>query len=1405
MDEARKTTLSTPENGTNRRSFLIVRSILGWRLKPSSILCRKREQLAWVIALYYTFMVPFRIAFVEQNVGWTQLLPDFIVDAISLAVYTSRLFTAYLNRRGALETSLTKILMHYLKTEFVSDAVAALPLDVLSLASGSQVNTAVWFRIAKLVKGMLIIKYISRVDEGGTIDQTYEGVKRVVLLTMLVGHWTACIWYYISWAFRQDGHSWQNSIINDPFAKALNFGENAYHSVEYLVSFWWSTGVISGVGAGNITPQNDYEIIWSIFTMVMNLTFYSYTTMALSAFFSNQDQDIVHSRKEWLELLAYIRKKTVHPSIARELQSYLDFRAAKKMSDTNMFRQLPHSLQLEVARHSYRTILQDCTILAGCDEAFLDALAVLLQEVTLMPNSSVVRQNEFGRELFIVSEGLIEVLRPAMEAGSSAVHMGGGGENDVVRIASRGDVIGELAFFFGVRQPYGARVSASAHAVVYIIPKQEYADLCKAYPQQDELILRNAFQSCGWETGRSVQSATARSNSTSTLLQVIAQAREKKEQEKIAALCSAASKNNLEEVKRLLLSSDLNVNAGDYDGRTALHLAASEGHVELVRFLLERKANINVVDRYGGTPLDDAVRHARDEVATLLLNFNGRMQTENVPDKVINASAAGDLDTLRRLIRFGVDPNQVDYDRRTPLHLAAANGHLQLVKFLVSQRVDLNAVDRKNGTALQDALRHNHHHIAKYLRRHGAQLILSDTAGALCWAAAAADVSTMRILLEGGVPIESADYDGRTSLHVAAAEGHLAATEYLLHAGAPVTAVDRWHGTPLHDAIRHSHNLIAQLLRAHGCEINTEGVEPTELEELQRQERDLANGNVAPVCSSCTVSTPTPTTQLAVTLTTVSTPGATNRTASMKRTASFKTASMSMFGRRRSLTLNTSARKSGSDSAKGKESQSESSEEDQSPANGKQAKDKDGGDGHQNWEYVSRKSLSRAEHVRHNRELTFDKLVSEISALLDGNMERLGAIQRRKGLQGGEEEGSDGSGQETDGTDKDGKGGVEDEATMRWKRRIAGALARPGKIVKDAPPPHNVDQDNDEEGGHRHRHGQGSSGSSSSDRDSNLDETDFHNQVESEDEGNEDEEAEAVQEVTEADCIAESDTLQHKPQQHHHPPPRTHPPSSAASSSASILPTNPTQQGLASIIQTLTPILKTTGSSRRSSIHLPTSESPSSAPLPGQLDASPHRIPKVLIALPSMSHEPTSSSSQLLVSASLTPQHLSLSVSAPSTPSSRSPSNISPTIVTSFPTPIRSDIQIEPLHEPLFPSDDFPIAPLVTPTLPGIVPPSSFRSAAAVVESSKSLIHRAIQFDDLCAEVEKAVDGLPESGTISGGGESSLAKAPDVVLVGSRTLGGLGTVGKKYSSLSEICLPGMPMDGALESGSGNED
>ncbi len=84
---------------------------------------------------------------------------------------------------------------------------------------------------------------------------------------------------------------------------------------------------------------------------------------------------------------------------------------------------------------------------------------------------------------------------------------------------------------------------------------------------------------------------------------------------------------------------------------------------------------------------------------------------------------------------------------------------------------------------------------------------------ALTWAASQGDLNEVRALIATGVEPGTADYDGRTPLHLAAAEGQLDVVRYLLAAGADPRPADRWGGTPLSDAEGNGHAEIAALLR----------------------------------------------------------------------------------------------------------------------------------------------------------------------------------------------------------------------------------------------------------------------------------------------------------------------------------------------------------------------------------------------------------------------------------------------------------------------------------------------------------------------------------------------------------------------------------------------------------------
>ena len=83
-------------------------------------------------------------------------------------------------------------------------------------------------------------------------------------------------------------------------------------------------------------------------------------------------------------------------------------------------------------------------------------------------------------------------------------------------------------------------------------------------------------------------------------------------------MCKAAAIGDLRSLRTLIVDKGASVNARNCDGRGALHLAAAEGHQDVVEFLLTCRVDVNAQDRWGGTPLQDATRGGHRRVARLL-------------------------------------------------------------------------------------------------------------------------------------------------------------------------------------------------------------------------------------------------------------------------------------------------------------------------------------------------------------------------------------------------------------------------------------------------------------------------------------------------------------------------------------------------------------------------------------------------------------------------------------------------------------------------------------------------------------------------------------------------------------------------------------------------------------------
>ena len=117
-------------------------------------------------------------------------------------------------------------------------------------------------------------------------------------------------------------------------------------------------------------------------------------------------------------------------------------------------------------------------------------------------------------------------------------------------------------------------------------------------------------------------------------------------------LLQAAARGDIAAMERLIQQYPLHVNFRDYDRRTALHVAASEGRLLVCTLLVDKyKARINRSDRWGGSPLDDAYRHKHVSVIYYLQEKGATTGSRNRSTNLLQAAADGDVDEIKLLLR----------------------------------------------------------------------------------------------------------------------------------------------------------------------------------------------------------------------------------------------------------------------------------------------------------------------------------------------------------------------------------------------------------------------------------------------------------------------------------------------------------------------------------------------------------------------------------------------------------------------------------------------------------------------------------------------------------------------------------------------------------------------------------
>ncbi|KAI6180982.1 Cyclic nucleotide-binding domain-containing protein [Aphelenchoides besseyi] len=428
----------------------------------------------WTVAiayLYNLFFVVYRCVFLKTKVEPLYLILLIILDIITDAIYAIDMF--FRSRTGFLEQGLLvrdvrKTWRVYKKSaQFKFDFASTLPFDYVYEFVFQTTNPVLRFnRLIRLER----VTYALNATESRISIPNFFRIGCVVLYILVLIHWNACAYFFMSDWIGLDTDSW---VYGKKNIQSLPPGVPDSLTRRYVYAFYWSTLVLTTVGEVP-GPVINAEFIFVTIDLMCGVLIFATIVGNVGSMISNMSAARSEFQNQVDGIKQYMSMRKVGQELEERVIKWFDYLWSNKQSinDQQALDVLPTKLQAEIAMHVHFETLRKVRIFQDCEAGLLAELVLKLQLQVYSPRDFVCRKGDIGREMYIVKRGRLQVVG---DDGTTVLHT-----------LQEGAVFGELSILNISGSKQGNRRSASIRSV-------GYTDLFgREILQKDNLLDENA-------------------------------------------------------------------------------------------------------------------------------------------------------------------------------------------------------------------------------------------------------------------------------------------------------------------------------------------------------------------------------------------------------------------------------------------------------------------------------------------------------------------------------------------------------------------------------------------------------------------------------------------------------------------------------------------------------------------------------------------------------------------------------------------------------------------------------------------------------------------------------------------------------------------------------------------------
>ncbi|KAL9233701.1 hypothetical protein vseg_008661 [Gypsophila vaccaria] len=619
--------------------------------------------------------------FTPMEFGFFRGLPEnlFILDIAGQIAFlidiVLQFFVAYRdNYTYRMVSHRPSIALRYIKSTFFVDLIACLPWDLIyrRYHRKEAVRYMLWIRLCRLRK---CIAFFYKLEKNIKIKYLFTRIIKLLAVEFWCTHTAACIFYYLATTLpeNQEGYTWIGSL------KLGDYSYSHFREIDiwkrYTTSLYFAVVTMATVGYGEIHAVNIREMIFVMIYVSFDMVLGAYLIGNMTALIVKGSKT-ERFRDKMSEVMKYMNRNRLDRELREQIKGHLRLQYESSYTEDSVLQDIPISLRAKISQSLYMSYLEAVPLFNGCSSEFISQIVIRVHEEFFLPGEVILEQGNVVDQLYFVCHGMLE-----------EVGIGENGSEQTMAVLKPNNAFGQISIFCNVPQPYTVRVCELCRLLR--IDKQSLSNILDIYFYDSKRIYNNLLEGKDPNILKHVESDITTHIS-------------KQEAELALKVNNTAYHGDLYQLKSFIRAG-ADPKKTDYDGRSPLHLAASNGHEEIVQFLIHEGADVNALDNFGTTPLLEAVKNGHDKVADLLRKEGATLDIKDVGSVLCAAVARGDIEFLKRLLSNGINPNSNDYDHRTPLHVAASQGLYLVAKMLVDAGANVFLKDRWGSTPLDEA------------------------------------------------------------------------------------------------------------------------------------------------------------------------------------------------------------------------------------------------------------------------------------------------------------------------------------------------------------------------------------------------------------------------------------------------------------------------------------------------------------------------------------------------------------------------------------------------------------------------------------------------------------------------------------------------------------------------------